>query len=270
MDSGASGRLPDQGDIHQIAAAIAGLTAADKVYYLGSSKGRYDFLALLPGRAQASFRQYQQRVAEQCRAYGCVMLWCCHTAAACKYLTTGHIFYSLACTADRLVYDNGRPLPEPGAIDVSDVGRHAEAAFHALFAMAASFLAGARYHAARDHINIAAFSLHQATEHALRALLLALTGYNGRGHDLRILFRHCQYCAPSLCSLFPQDAPDEKAIFQLLNRAYLHTRYSSGYHITPAELALLLSRVGRLQVLVRCLFEERLLTFKNHIKCQTN
>jgi HEPN domain-containing protein len=255
--------------IPTIASIIAGLTGADKVYFLHSrGENRHDFLALLPGRAQLSFRHYQSLAANACAEYSPVMLWCCHTALACNYLRTGHIFYSLACTPERLVYDSGLPMPGIGVINDSTAVGQAETAFYSGFTLAQSFLDGAGYYAGKGQLNAAAFSLHQAAEHTLRALLIALTGYNGRGHDLDVLLRHCQYCASSLCRVFPQDTEAEKDIFRSLNRAYLHARYKSGYTIPGTQLAELLSRVSSLQAQVRCLFEEQLLTFKTHIKCQ--
>lgn len=264
-------RATDKSVIADIAATIARLTEADKIFFLNyNASGRYDFLALLPGKAQLSFRQYQYLVESGCSEYGSVMLWCCHTAQAYKYLHTGHIFYSLACIPEKLVYNNnGTPMPDISMVSDSAAIEQAKATFYSLFTLAQSFLDGANYHAAKGHLLISVFSLHQATEHALRALILVLTGYNGRGHDLGISLRHCYYCAPSLCRIFPQDTESEKAIYHLLNNAYLHTRYKNSYTIYSTELTELIKRVSSLHVQVLCLFEERLLTFKTHVRCQT-
>jgi HEPN domain-containing protein len=259
---------PDQRVVESITAAIARLTEADKIYLLSQAPAsRYDFLVLLPGKAQLSFVHYQRIVEEECRKYGTVILWCCHTTRACKFLAAGHIFYSLACNPQMLLYDSGRPLPKP-IIDVGAAIMQAEDAFYPLMAIARSFLDGAQYHSAKGQLRAAAFSLHQATEHALRALLFTLTGFNGRGHNLHLLLWHCSYCAPPLCRLFPQETEADKATLLLLKNAYLHARYKVHYLVKPSQLDELLVRVESLHVQALALFEERIITFKTYATCQ--
>jgi HEPN domain-containing protein len=105
--------------------------------------------------------------------------------------------------------------------------------------------------------------LHQSTEHALRALLFSVTAYNSYNHNLDNLLRHCNYCAPELNKIFPRNTDKEKESFNLLNSAYVHSRYKSNYEISTDDLMLLLDRVDHLQIEVKQFFEERLIAFKN-------
>jgi hypothetical protein len=186
-----------------IVPAIARLTHADQIYCLGIGKEagtwQYHFLSLLPGNAPLSFREYQTAVEAQCSEHGSIILWCAHTGEVCRQLKEGHLFYSTACTARQRVYDNERvSLPAPENIDVNRVVQKARGVFDPPFTLAQSFLDGARYHAVHEQLKTAAFLLHQAAEHALRAPLLAITGYNSYSHDLANLLRRYNYWAPAL------------------------------------------------------------------------
>jgi HEPN domain-containing protein len=193
------------------------------------------------------------------------MLWCSHSGEVSKLLKEGHIFYSVVCTPDRLGYDNRRiALQEKNDIDIAIVITKSQTVFNGLFATAKSFLDGARYYATTKQVKTAAFMLHQATEHALRALLFSVTAYNSYNHNLDNLFRHCNYCAPELNKVFPRNTDKEKEIFHLLNSAYVHTRYKSNYEISTDDLMLLLDRICHLQIEVLQFFEERLIAFKIH------
>jgi HEPN domain-containing protein len=256
-------------ELQSILTTIARFTNAEKIFFISLTneadrKVQYDFLALLPGNTPLSFKEYQNLVESNCSEFGSVVLWCGHSGEVNKLLKDGHIFYSTVCTADRLVYDNRRiPLQEKADIDFATVVAKSKTIFNGLFATAKSFLDGARYYATTEQVKTAAFMLHQATEHALRALLFSVTAYNSYNHNLDNLLRHCNYCAPELNKIFPRDTDKEKEIFHLLNSAYVHTRYKSGYEISIDDLMLLLDRVDHLQIEVKQFFEEKLIAFKN-------
>jgi len=258
-------------ELQSIITTIARFTNAEKIFFISlatevNRKVQYDFLALLPGNSPLTFREYQNLVESNCSEFGSVMLWCSHSGEVNKLLKEGHIFYSVVCTADRLVYDNRRiALQEKNDIDIATVITKSQTVFNGLFATAKSFLDGARYYATTGQVKIAAFMLHQATEHALRALLFSVTAYNSYNHNLDNLFRHCNYCAPELNKVFPRDTDKEKEIFHLLNSAYVHTRYKSNYEISIDDLMLLLDRIDHLQIEVQQFFEERLIAFKNSL-----
>jgi len=256
-------------ELQSIVTTIARFTNAEKIFFISlateaNRKVQYDFLALLPGNSPLTFMEYQNLVESNCNEFGSVMLWCGHSGEVNKLLKDGHIFYSAVCNADRLVYDNRRiSLPERGNIDIATVITKSQTVFNGLFATAKSFFDGARYYATTEQVKTAAFMLHQATEHTLRALLFSVTAYNSYNHNLDNLLRHCNYCAPELIKIFPRDTDKEKEIFHLLNSAYVHTRYKANYEISTDDLMLLLDRIDHLQIEVQQFFEERLIAFKN-------
>jgi len=257
-------------ELQTIITTIARFTNAEKIFFISlaieaNRKVQYDFLVLLPGNCQLTFKEYQNLVENNCSELGSVMLWCSRLGEVNKVLNDGHIFYSAVCTADRLVYDNQRiPLLEKADVDVAAVIARSQTIFNGLLATAKSFLDGARYYLTTKENKTAAFMLHQATEHALRALLFSVTAYNSYNHNLDNLLRHCNYCTPELNKIFPRDTDKEKEIFHLLNSAYVHTRYKANYEISTDDLMLLLNRIDHLQIEVQQFFEERLIAFKIH------
>jgi HEPN domain-containing protein len=268
-ETGNKSAISSAKELQSIITTIARFTNAGKIFLISlaveaNRKAQYDFLALLPESTPLSFKEYQNLIESNCSEFGSVMLWCSHLGEVNKLLKDGHIFYSAVCTVDRLVYDNRRIiLPEKGNIDIATVIAKSQTVFNGLFATAKSFLDGARYYATTEQVKTSAFMLHQATEHALRALLFSVTAYNSYNHNLDNLLRHCNYCAPELNKMFPRDTDKEKEIFHLLNSAYVHTRYKANYEISTDDLMLLLDRIDHLQIEVQQFFEERLIAFKN-------
>lgn len=239
--------------VKKVIEIIVQVTNAEKLFLASVGKDasgivQYDFLILLPGSATYTFKDYQTEIESQCSHFGSLLAWCCKTTDAYRHVQEGHIFYSGICTGHLLVYDNERlPLPARSGIDIAEIKVKARNIFTKNFDLASSFLEGATYFITNRQLNAAAFLLHQAAELSLRALLLSLTAFNARGHNLQSLLRHCNFCAPELTNLFPQNIDAEKELYHLLHTAYVHTRYRNNYAISPEHILLLLERVGKLQ-----------------------
>jgi HEPN domain-containing protein len=196
-------------------------------------------------------------VQAKCSEIGSIVIWCNKINEVYKHLRDGHIFYSAVCSVDLMVYDNKRvTLPEKPNIDISTMKVNARNSFDNPFLIAKSFLDGAEYFATTGQHKPAAFLLHQATEHALRALLVSLTGLTAYGHNLKSLIRHSCFCAPDLDIIFPKNTEEE--LFDLLNNAYVSARYSSDYEISQGQIMLLLDRVNSIISQTEQSFEERL------------
>ncbi|KAA6406133.1 HEPN domain-containing protein [Candidatus Tokpelaia sp.] len=101
----------------------------------------------------------------------------------------------------------------------------------------------------------AAFEAHQATESIYHCLLLTLTLYSPKLHNLRKLRSMTNALAPELASSWPQDKRAYKRCFELLRRAYVEARYSPHYKITALQLQWLFSRIENLQERVRRICE---------------
>jgi HEPN domain-containing protein/predicted nucleotidyltransferase len=101
----------------------------------------------------------------------------------------------------------------------------------------------------QESLNISAFYLHQATEHAYTALLLVFTGYKPKLHDIEKLGEQAIDFDPEFLTTFPKQNPEDKRRFELLKKAYVDARYDRFYKITAEELDYLGERVEKLHAL---------------------
>jgi HEPN domain-containing protein len=135
--------------------------------------------------------------------------------------------------------------------------------FEEWFSSATEFEAGAAFFASRSNLKLAAFNLHQATEHLYHAILLVLTLYSPKSHNLVFLRRRCEPLDARLRTVWPHETKFEKRCFELLRAAYVKARYSKHYRITQEELAWLTGHVGQLRDVVRTICEERLAALRD-------
>ena len=104
----------------------------------------------------------------------------------------------------------------------------------------------------------AAFELHQAAEHLYNCALLVLTLYTPKSHNLVRLRNLAEPLDPRLATIWPTTSKFEKRCFELLRAAYIKSRYSRHYKITPEELDWLGERVSALKAAVEAVSKERL------------
>lgn len=104
----------------------------------------------------------------------------------------------------------------------------------------------------------AAFNLHQAVETLYQGLLLVLTLYSPKSHNLVNLRKMTEPLEPRLREVWPQDTKFQKRCFELLRAAYVKARYSRHYRITDEELAWLTERIEMLRQIVTEASEARL------------
>lgn len=146
----------------------------------------------------------------------------------------------------------------PGELAPKVALEEAEQSFKEWMGSAGGFLKGARFYISEDEPKLAAFSLHQATEHLYHCVLLVLTLYSPKSHNLVFLRRRCEPLDARLAEAWPHETKFERRCFELLRAAYVKARYSKHYKITPEELAWLTERVGVLRDIVATVCNERL------------
>lgn len=257
-------------NLDDIIVVIAETCQPDKIFKLyESSPGNDDqakrahFLVLLPASSSSPFHEYERKVLEQCADDIDIILLFKNYTEAYRFLEQGNIFYTVIYNFKKQVYynDNGL-LPDLPEINVDQIAKDAIEKFQPKFKMAQSFLNGAKYYLTVDQKESAAFILHQAVEHSLRALLYSLIGHSNYDHDLPKLLRQASLCAPELANEFPQNTEEEKRLLVLLNNAYVGTRYRNNYVITDEEVKRVIVLVEHLQSEVYQFFNENIIAFK--------
>lgn len=157
----------------------------------------------------------------------------------------------------------GVRLIVPGLLPPKVVWEEAREAFDEWFVSAGEFEAGSSFYAARGNLKLAAFHLHQSVEHYYHCLLLVLTQYSPKSHNLVFLRRRCEPLDRRLLAAWPNQTKFERRCFELLRAAYVKARYSKHYRVNEDELAWLTDRVVILRDLARQICEERLSELKD-------
>ncbi|EJU14974.1 plasmid stabilization system [Sphingomonas sp. LH128] len=115
-----------------------------------------------------------------------------------------------------------------------------------------------------DHVaksewrNEAAFNLHQAMERAYYCIMLVLTSYSPKSHNLNFLSKRAEQQDERLIGVWKTDTKFGRRCYELLRAAYVKSRYSDHYRISNEELDWITDRVVELQELTRIICEERI------------
>lgn len=122
----------------------------------------------------------------------------------------------------------------------------------------ADLLSGAEHYLRIGNNNLAAFTLHQATERAYACFLLVRTLYFPRSHNIKFLRSLSEDKDVRLVDAWPRDTRIDRRRFELLKRAYVEARYSPSYEIGAHDLDALAASVTRLRDIIEALCVERL------------
>jgi HEPN domain-containing protein len=163
-------------------------------------------------------------------------------------LRKGHIFYSLYFTDERVVYDDGSLIyPITSSDNLTAVKNQSFERFNNQFEKSKDFLQCAITLNERHPSSITLFLLHQAIELIYRGILLSLSGYDRKTHEIRALIKHSRKVARPLEKVFDINKPSELKLLQLLDGAYLACRYEDKYKTDMTDLFSLFEKAMLLQ-----------------------
>lgn len=165
-----------------------------------------------------------------------------------KRIAEGQYFFTDIKKEGILLYEAGNvPLAEQKELTTQEKKEIAQRDFNYNFPDAKEFLEGVLFYLGRKKLNIAAFQLHQATERTYNTMILVVTGYKPKTHNLGKLLKMSRDFSPELQTIFPQNTKEEIHLFNLLKKAYIDARYNENFVITEDELKTLIERVRKLQ-----------------------
>jgi HEPN domain-containing protein/predicted nucleotidyltransferase len=183
-----------------------------------------------------------------------------------RMLSEGQYFFTDIEKEGILLYDAGNiPLAERKPLSKAEAKAVAQKYFEQWYGGAKGFLKGAGFYLQEKEYKLSAFELHQATERTYNAIILVQTGYKPKTHNLDKLKRYSKRFSEELDSVFPDNTPAEKHLFDLLKRGYIDTRYKEHYAITAEELTILIARVQKLQAITEQLCLEKIASFDSDI-----
>lgn len=163
-----------------------------------------------------------------------------------------------------MLYDSGNlSLSEPKAMNPEERQKKASDAFVNWFHSGNDFQKYANLATQNSDNKFAVFNLHQATERYYAAILLVFTDYKPKIHDIETLGKQVEKLHADFTTVFQKNTPEEKQLFQLLQKAYIDSRYDMNYKIEKADLEYLGERVKLLKELTERICNERIAQFTN-------
>jgi uncharacterized protein len=176
-----------------------------------------------------------------------------------KALSRGQYFFTDIKKEGILLYDSKRlELAQAQKLSPQERKQTAKEDYNNWSRSAREFLTAFEDAFKRRHYKLAAFLLHQATERFYMTALLVFTHYKPKEHDIKVLGKQVSNLDPQFLPVFPRTTPEEKRLFELLQKGYIDARYNPKYRITRKELEYLAGRVKRLQKLTKAICKERI------------
>ncbi|MCK9404102.1 MAG: HEPN domain-containing protein [Chitinophagaceae bacterium] len=255
----------------QLSKSVLKAVCAEKIFLLGSTNAdrrtqniftsapvqktsveHYYILVLVLRNRENSNTTLQEKIESMCASFTSVTAFVADFEQFNEWLLKGHLFASRVYSNAVCLFDNlSTKLNEPGIIDREAVKNENEIIFCQGINKVQEFLAGADLYRIRKQNQLTAFMLHQATEHALLTILQLHTGLSVTTHNLDKLLRFCSLVSSNVADIFRRHIAEDNRMFQLLQKAYIESRYRSTYQITQTDLLNLTDKIRRLQTLVQ-------------------
>ncbi len=156
----------------------------------------------------------------------------------------GHLFYSMVCSEQNQVYNNGRkPLIFPPSDGLEAMRVRAAEHFQNDLRKSADFREGVNFYKSQGNLQQAAFMLHQTAELALKGFCKAVFKKDKRKHSLQNLLKIAASFIPEILTLFHDG---NEGLLKLLDKSYTSVRYQNNYHIEEEEIGELTRKIDLL------------------------
>ena len=184
-----------------------------------------------------------------------------------QWLSEGHYFFSDIQKEGIYLYTrSNKGMPEPKPLTSVERLPVAQQHFQQWFEMGNGFFDTYEFNLEKNRLKLAAFNLHQATERFYACLLLVISNYRPKTHNIKKLRNMAIEMTASntaLTQIFPGENKFQRRCFGLLKRAYVDSRYSQHYKITKEELTWLADEVEKLKSATQSLSEAYITTLKD-------
>lgn len=205
------------------------------------------FLILLTDLGNKDLSGWQDKIETNCRHLGNSTAWVLTTRCFQQWLKLGSSFAIQVWNKAVRLYDNGvikdAGIQEtPPAVSTQEIEKillDGKNRSH-------EFFVGAELFCARKQFAMAAFMLHQSAEQALITLVKTRTGYHANTHSIERLLRLAELVTYGVRDILPRNTEKQKTLFAHLQKAYIESRYKSGYNPAEQDLLYLLPRVKQI------------------------
>lgn len=166
-----------------------------------------------------------------------------------------------------ILFDAGEyKLARRQKLNFEEIKERAQKYFDDKFGKGANFWEDALFNMKRDKFVHASFHLHQSAENFLRTIPMVFILYGHKSHDLSELMNAAKKHTTEIFKAFPRDTDEERRLFDLLQRAYIESRYNPDFEITKADIDALLPKIELLRDIVEKVCTERIAYYGSQIK----
>ena len=178
-------------------------------------------------------------------------------------LSKAHYFETEIKRDGIILFDSGTyKLARRKKLNFKEIKERAQKYYNDKFGRAKQFLKGVTFYCEDGDYNMASFHLHQSAENFLRTIPITFILYGHKSHDLSELMNAAKKHTPEIFKAFPRDTPEEKRLFDLLQRAYIESRYNPDFEITKADIDALLPKIELLRDVGACFSVNNMLRAK--------
>jgi predicted nucleotidyltransferase/HEPN domain-containing protein len=179
-------------------------------------------------------------------------------------LEDGQYFFSDIVKEGVILYDNkAHKLKKAKPKSPAERANTSQMYFDKWFPQGNAFLRQFEHACNDGALNVAAFELHQTAERYFTAISLVYTHYKHKTHNLNFLYKNAVLLDDRFKQAFPLTTKEEKALFDILVKAYIDSRYKMNYSINVEELEYLGEHVHVLQTLTETICTEAIAGFRN-------
>ncbi len=224
-------------------------------------KSDYDLLVIVNNRKLTDFGSYWRKAADRFpRIVKPPVSLNVHSLREVNTaLKLGNYFFSEIRRDGIVLYElDDEELAEPKPLTPADALRTARRHFDERYSFATALMDGIHLFVEKGRFKHAAFLLHQAIEHSYSAMLLTLTNHSPASHNLNHLKTLAEGRDQRLAEIWPRDRHRYTTWFNIINQAYVKSRYSEHFKITEEALVWLSERTDALQQLVKAICEEHI------------
>nr|WP_301187057.1 HEPN domain-containing protein [uncultured Alistipes sp.] len=184
-------------------------------------------------------------------------------------LTKAHYFETEIKRDGVVLFDSGAyKLARRRKLDYTEIRDRAQKYFDDKFGKANNFLEDTLFNFKKNEYVHSSFHLHQSAENLLRVIPMVFILYGHKSHDLSELMNAAKKHTTEIFSAFPRDTEEEKRLFDLLQRAYIESRYNPDFEIVKADIDALIPKVEQLRDIVERVCRERIAYYDSQIKKQ--
>ncbi|WP_419802157.1 HEPN domain-containing protein [Mucilaginibacter sp.] len=224
----------------------------EAVIYLGAISGKPDeipsiyLLVIVSNDERKQGHELTSTIEESCKPLANVTALVHSAGIVLKAVERKNYFFCNSFLKPVLYLSGNVLLPVPPEIDGELLKQKREENFQHWYGQANEFLNGADYYWNSSVYGLASFSLHQAAENALTAIIRAVLGYRLNLHNLARLLRITEIFTEELKSVFSLDTIEGVQLFNLLQKAYNEPRYKDDFKPEEASVRLLFDLVSKL------------------------